>query len=316
MLRKLILPHVFIFNILTTQAQESSLEFKTESEILLDNISHINNGPVIKNIGNEFRFEYRDSNIKLKRYKAILKKGSLIKSLKTRKVERIPRGVMVSVRDVAVGSHFSVIFDKFDTPIYLCETEDLQKTKELLQITPKYHGKVKKSDIKFNSTDLKKDINFQAVLYGANYTLKDFNSTSANAFGLTTEFSLINNQDYPVYIHSDLSRLTSNQINWIMLNVGMKFAKKFENFEVRIGAETTVLGNASYPTENNSLRTNKMMIGVQKSKGNFLFEIEGGLNKLIYSNDTNFETNDIVEGNNYNPYIAFKVGYGFNLGVL
>ena len=54
MLRKLILPHVFIFNILTTQAQESSLEFKTESEILLDNdkirkTSSMKGIPLIKN---------------------------------------------------------------------------------------------------------------------------------------------------------------------------------------------------------------------------------------------------------------------------
>ena len=95
---------------LPSLAQESSLDWKTDDEILLDNISPIKNGPVIKNTSNKFRYKYKNNNLKLKRYKAVLKKGSLIKSLSKRSVERVPRGVMVSVRDVAVGSHFSVIF--------------------------------------------------------------------------------------------------------------------------------------------------------------------------------------------------------------
>ncbi len=269
-------------------------------------------------VPSDYRFEYTDKskNRMLQPYKAVLKKGALIKSLKTKKVERTVRGVLVEARDLKLGSPFAVIYDKFDTPIYLCETKNLKKTRDLTRLTPKYYPKTQKQDFKFNSTDMKKRIKLNLLTYGATHSLKDFSSTQANSFGLTSEFSLEIKDILPIYIHADINRLTSESVSWMLFNAGLKVGKKFNKNELRIGIETTIIGTASYSLSNQSLRSNKLLIGYQIPRGNFLFEFETGLTKLIYSSETNFQETGITGSDNYNPYIAFKVGMNFDLGLL
>ncbi len=285
---------------------------------LVDKISVYQRRDKKRNRDESYRYNYDVDKIEARKYTAVIRKGAIIISFADKKKYRVPTQTMVKVAERASGGAFSFIFDKLGEPAYLCESKDLENITEITQITPNKIKLFKKERIKFNYVDEKSSFMSHFFIGVASHELKPFVQSGGNSFSFSSEIKFNKSFKFPMYLNTNLVTLRSDSLSWDSFGVGFTLGylmseTKTTSLELRGSAKATIFGFAEFEGQRDSLRNMSLQSSLAYKKNKYIIEGFAGLEKFIFSKDSDLSAIEQSELNSYGLYLGVNFGREFDL---